>query len=93
MPGQVVYDTKSDALSSVRMHFVEYMYPFYEAVKATYDGIWSGKWCLVFRPGKTCGKKLPQPTIRKGMPCQCGCGATLVQSPETGEMICPSLIS
>ncbi|MGB7568262.1 MAG: hypothetical protein WBM07_10400, partial [Chitinivibrionales bacterium] len=85
--------SRSDALSSVKMHFVEYMWPFYEAVKATYDGIWNGKWCLVFRPGKNCGKKLPQPTTRKGSPCYCSCGAKLIESPEVpGEMICPSLI-
>ena len=36
--------------------------------------------------------KPEQPTTRKGAPCQCGCGSKLVDSPETGEMICPSLI-
>jgi hypothetical protein len=25
------------------------------------------------------------PTTRKGAPCQCGCGAKLIQSPETGS--------
>jgi hypothetical protein len=29
---------------------------------------------------------------KQSTPCRCDCGADLVQSPETGEMICPSLI-
>ena len=43
-------------------------------------------------PQKSLEAKPEQPTTRKGAPCQCGCGAKLIQSPETNEMICPLLI-
>jgi hypothetical protein len=42
------YNSKADALSSVKMHFAEYMWPKYTAHKATFDGAWNGKWVLVF---------------------------------------------
>ena len=46
----MVYNNKADAISSWKMHYAERLHKHFQAVKATYNGEWTGKWCVVFNP-------------------------------------------
>lgn len=45
----LTYPTKSAALLSIKLEFTPAMAALHIAVKATYGGVWSGRWVVVMR--------------------------------------------